>query len=146
MSGIMGGKGGDIMANKKDLIIAILATFCLTATLFTIIPTRSSTDRYDPWVDINDDGQINLSDIYAVAKAYGSTGNPTKNVTVTAYSYSEWQEVFDLPPFGQRKHEFDTAGYRRLTIGFQANDTIRVSIRFRAAGMYTYHSGDFDIA
>jgi len=47
------------MVTKKDLIIAIVGTFCLTSTLFTMmIPTRSQTSNgtYDPWYDLNDDG------------------------------------------------------------------------------------------
>ena len=71
------------MIGKKDLVIAVLATFCLTATLFLIIPTRSQPDRYDSWLDVNGDGKIDIIDIFAEAKAFGSTGDPTKPVNVT---------------------------------------------------------------
>jgi hypothetical protein len=65
------------MIRKKDLIIAVLATFCLTATLFMIAPTSSvPTRRYDPWLDYNDDGKIELKDVYAMDLAYGATGTP----------------------------------------------------------------------
>jgi hypothetical protein len=76
-------KGGDTMI-RKDLIIAILATFCLTATLFLIIPTRSQTvGNYDPWLDTNGDGKIDGKDLGAAAYAFGSGGDPTRNVNVT---------------------------------------------------------------
>jgi len=66
------------MVIKKDLIIAVLATFCLTATLFSIIPTKSSPDsgEYDPWVDITDDGKIDGKDIALVSKLFGTLGTP----------------------------------------------------------------------
>lgn len=39
--------------NRKDLIIAVLATFCLTASVFMVFPTRSADDpNWDPWADI----------------------------------------------------------------------------------------------
>jgi hypothetical protein len=70
------------MTDKKDLIIAVLATFSLTVTLFAVIPIRSS-GPYDAWIDYNDDGKISLEDITATLDSFGSTGDPTKNVNVT---------------------------------------------------------------
>jgi hypothetical protein len=71
------------MTTKKDLVIAVLVTFCLAATLFLVNTTRSLTaGLYDPSLDINHDGTINIIDITLVAKAYRTSGDPTKNVTV----------------------------------------------------------------
>jgi hypothetical protein len=67
---------------KKDIVLAVLATFCLTVTLFLIVPV-SSNGRYDPWLDYNADGKIDVRDIAPMAAAYGSTGDSTKNVNVT---------------------------------------------------------------
>jgi hypothetical protein len=78
------------MVTKKDLIIAVLATFCLTVTIFMVIPTRSSTNPYDPWIDYNDDGQIGLSDLVSLASSYGTTGDPTKNVNVTNWRANDY--------------------------------------------------------
>jgi hypothetical protein len=80
-------KGGDIMTNKKDLMIAVLATFCLTSALFMIAPTRSQSTtgiEYDPWADINDDGKIDMRDIRFVAKLFGTYGDPI-NKTALLY-------------------------------------------------------------
>jgi len=64
------------MVTKKDLVIAILCTFCLTVSLFMIIPTRSSPDmgNYDPWIDVNDDGVIDISDLVIMVGSIPSSG------------------------------------------------------------------------
>lgn len=79
------------MITKKDLIIAVLATFCLTATLFMIVPTTSSPDvrEYDPWCDFDDDGDIDIRDVANVAVKFGAYGEPTKNVNVTNFPLDE---------------------------------------------------------
>jgi hypothetical protein len=84
------------MVTKKDLVIAVLATFCLTATIFMVIPTRSQNSNYDPWLDTNDDGAINILDISASAKAFLSSGNPTKSVYVTNPSYDAESTWFNI--------------------------------------------------
>jgi hypothetical protein len=61
---------------RKEVLIVIVA-FCLTATLFSIIPVGSQGVReYDPWYDINDDGKIDLKDYYGVGLKYGTEGTP----------------------------------------------------------------------
>jgi hypothetical protein len=78
---------------KKDLIVAVLATFCLSVTLFTILPTRSQT--YDPWVDLDGDGRISIYDVVQMTSIFGKTGDPARNVTIAgranklAYSVEE---------------------------------------------------------
>jgi hypothetical protein len=68
--------GGDTMKIRKDLIVVALATFCLTVTLFTALPTRSQSGmgEYDPWIDSNDDGIIDIFDAIHLAGAYGTEG------------------------------------------------------------------------
>lgn len=61
---------------RKEVMI-VLITFCLTATLFSIIPVGSQGVReYDPWYDINDDGKIDLKDYFGVGLKYGTSGTP----------------------------------------------------------------------
>jgi hypothetical protein len=81
----------------KNIVIAVLLTFCITAVLFTITPTRStetansttplsptasSTATYDPWMDNNHDGKINVLDLIKVATGLGSSGDPALSVTM----------------------------------------------------------------
>lgn len=97
---------------KKDLIIAILGTFCLTSALFMIMPTRSSpgTKEYDPWLDYNEDGKISLSDLVSLAQDYGATGDPIKNVNVTNFP-------------------LDEQGNLKVSIGDQTSSTIKKGLQ-----------------
>jgi hypothetical protein len=66
------------MVIKKDLVIAVLATFCLTSALFMIIPSRSSPSigEYDPWIDMNDDGIIDGGDLGILGGSWFASGTP----------------------------------------------------------------------
>jgi hypothetical protein len=84
------------MVIKKDLIIVVLATFCLVSTMFIVLPrsaqnlvsTASALSQYDPWCDINHDGKINILDVVAVTSRYGTTGDPALNINVTNWPTS----------------------------------------------------------
>lgn len=69
---------------KRGLIIAVLATFCLTSTIFITERAISPTGQYDPWKDVNDDGSINIVDIAMVAKLFGTTGTPVNKTQLMA--------------------------------------------------------------
>jgi hypothetical protein len=69
---------------RRDVLVAVLVTFCITSVLFAVKPIGSQTTMpYDPWADINDDGIIDIFDLVNLANKYGTTGDPTKNVNVT---------------------------------------------------------------
>jgi hypothetical protein len=89
----LGERGGDKMKVRKDLVLAVLATFCLTVTLFSLVPVRSSLP-YSPWSDTFDEnGKIDMKDIGNIAAQFGTTGDPTKNVNVM-----NWPPEFDNVP------------------------------------------------
>jgi len=52
----------------------ILATI-LSASIF-LVATTTSQSAYDPWVDINDDGYIELSDFFILSQHFGTSGTP----------------------------------------------------------------------
>ncbi len=80
---------------KRDLVVAVLAMFCLVTALLVMIPSKSAAPgrEYDPWCDINNDGQVNLKDIFAVAKAFGTTGDPS--VKASILFDSGWVNITD---------------------------------------------------
>lgn len=117
------------MVTKKDLIIAVLATFCLTATLFMISTTKSQTEQYDAWADLNGDGKIDILDVVGMTSIYATTGNPTKNVNVTNFpldengnlriniteNTKEWYRSMTVQAHDVNSIIDMTAGYRQIT-------------------------------
>jgi prefoldin subunit 5 len=70
---------------RKDAISAILLIICVTTALYAIIPTMSSpigVGDYDPWLDIDDDGKIDMKDIGPAARAIFTSGYPVKKTAL----------------------------------------------------------------
>jgi len=63
---------------KKRYTLVLALVFCLTATLFIV-----GSIGYDPWVDYDEDGDVDPDDFSVFAGEYGTSGDPTKNVNVT---------------------------------------------------------------
>jgi Concanavalin A-like lectin/glucanases superfamily len=82
------------MRFRRDLIIAVLATFCLTSTLFIIAPTKSNpsseSSKYDPWADLNSDGIIDIFDAIDFAGHFGSSGTPLNK---SRWYYANWYDA-----------------------------------------------------
>jgi hypothetical protein len=120
-------KGGDSM-NRKSLVVSIISTFCLTSIIFLIIPVHSYTPyTYDPWLDVNDDGKINLVDTFTTDLAYGTTGDPTKPVTVTnLHDYELQTGTINFSASNQAGSFIPTiyvGGYSRISILLGLNST-----------------------
>ncbi|MGA2768372.1 MAG: hypothetical protein ABSF24_08680 [Candidatus Bathyarchaeia archaeon] len=79
-----------MMKIGKNMIVAIMITFCFTATMFMAIPIRSqSTSQPDPWADVSGptagvpDGIVNMRDIaYEVVHFNDNVSNMTRDVNV----------------------------------------------------------------
>jgi len=79
---------------KKQLVIAVIAVLCLAVTLFVTIPTRSQTGtEYDPWVDVNDDGSIDMADISIAIDKFMTSGTPGTKASIE-YD-SGWIDITD---------------------------------------------------
>jgi hypothetical protein len=103
------------MVTKKDLIIAVLATFCLTVAIFMIMPIKSANNPYDPLLDNNHDGKIGLSDLVQFASSYGTAGDPTINVNVTAMPYNLQSGTINMTITGSPASVV-CGGYSRLSL------------------------------
>ncbi len=68
------------MVKKRPLLVATLV-FCLTATIFIV-----SSTGYDPWIDYDEDGTVDYDDFISLAGEYGTSGDPTKNVTIVGHA------------------------------------------------------------
>jgi hypothetical protein len=74
------------MKLRRDVLVAVLVTFCITSVLFAVKPIGSQTTfQYDPWADLNDDGIIDIFDLVNLANKYGTTGDPV-NKTALLYN------------------------------------------------------------
>ena len=122
--------------NKKDLVIVALATFCLTATLFMILPSKSGLP-YDPWADVSgptpgfEDGKINMMDIAYEIVHFNTFGDTTKNVNVVNLpsmtvigrrvnvTWFDYGTSFTIDPDWPT---FETSGYSRMSIQLSVVD------------------------
>lgn len=63
------------MVARKNVWVIVLTALCLAAIILAAVPV-SSVPSYDPWLDINDDGNVDIKDYYAVGKGYGGFYDP----------------------------------------------------------------------
>ena len=79
------------MLKKKYVVTAILV-LCSTATLFLGITTSgtnyspASNNEYDPWIDLNDDGVIDSTDLGMLGVAWGTSGTPINKTALLLHT------------------------------------------------------------
>jgi hypothetical protein len=61
--------------NNKQFVVGILLAMILL-TLTSIPMAHQLGGTYDPWLDYNDDGKIDVGDLYPLGQAYGTSGEP----------------------------------------------------------------------
>jgi hypothetical protein len=72
------------MNRKQFAVVTLIALVSLTLTLVPLASQQAG--KYDPWVDYNEDGKIDVNELYPLGQSYGSSGDPAKNVNVTNWS------------------------------------------------------------
>jgi hypothetical protein len=85
------------------------------------MPSKSGIEGYDPWADINDDGNINMKDIGYAARLFGAVGDPKKPVVIEEFDYSHCYFEIVLGPGDIGSVNVTTAGYKQITLGFHAS-------------------------
>jgi hypothetical protein len=125
------------MVNNKGFIVVALVTFCLVLTLFRTIPTfSSSVFDYNPWLDINGDGCIDGGDIIQEARTFGTSGDPTRPVTIAGYDWNTTTSTINIPPKQQGTINITTGGYRQVTVGFASHFLAQVETEFLLSKRY----------
>ncbi len=61
--------------NRKNLFMSALITIVLLAVVFIPLSDQQN-GTYDPWIDTNDDGIIDIYDLEALGSLYGTSGSP----------------------------------------------------------------------
>jgi len=123
--------------NKKDLIIAVLATFCLTSTIFMIFPTKSA-EPYNPWADVSGptlgeaDGTINMRDINYEILRFNTFGDTAKNVTIAGRAN---KLAFNVSTFLDTNSAYATEwipidGYSKVTVCIDYNEPVPPIINY----------------
>jgi hypothetical protein len=111
------------------LILAVIATFCLTATIFMILPSKSS-GTYDPWNDvfpIEPDGVINMKDIaweianFNTKATDNTTTSTTRKVGIDTYSWNVSMYSLTMAPHSLNNLNITTAGYEHVQLTFNAS-------------------------
>jgi hypothetical protein len=126
------------MITRKHLLLAIAATSLLTMFLITIMPGRSpNAGEYDPWLDWNDDGKINLIDVFRAQLAFGTTGQPLSKAGL-AYD-SGWINITDK--CGQYFNITHNLNSMDLTIDVVGKTTPDGGIHQKHYGLTNYEQG-----
>lgn len=74
--------------NGKQFVLAI-AFIAVLLTMAFIPVSSQQVGGYDPWLDINGDGIIDMMDLATAARSYGTSGDPTRSVYVTNWPAEE---------------------------------------------------------
>lgn len=114
-----------IALNGKQFVTA--TTFAMILLTMAFIPISSQQiGEYDPWLDYNEDGKIDIKDLATAAKAYGTLGDPTKNVNITNWPPDYTVQTVSINVTWNNYHGFATSqpivnagGYSRVTLAFR---------------------------
>ena len=101
-------------------MISITLLILLLSSLFYVGMT-SSASVYDPYADYDSDGDIDIFDVVPVASVYGTSGDSTRNVTVTNWPLLVSPETavwFNNVSFPLTSHNSSGTGFSNLHIFF----------------------------
>lgn len=72
--------------NTKQFAIATLSALVLLTVASAPLSGQQMRGAYDPWLDYNEDGIIDANELHSLGEVYGSSGDLTKNVTITGHA------------------------------------------------------------
>ena len=143
----MTSRARDLMKIRKDMMFAVITTFCLSALMFAVIPIQSGLP-YDPWADIQPDtpdGKSDIRDVSAVARLFGTSGDSTKNVTVTNFPTkrtlnASLADNWEIDGSQAWLLEANVEGYSKVTLVMKmetSSGMLSVDVRFKIGGVLT---------
>jgi hypothetical protein len=71
--------------NMKQFGIAMLSAMVLLTVASAPWSGQQSGSSYDPWLDYDGNGKIDVGELQRLAESYGSLGDATRNVTVAGH-------------------------------------------------------------
>jgi len=106
------------MQISRLTIANFMIAMILLSSPFIVQLTSSAT--YDPWADLDGDGDIDIFDVVTMTGRYGTKGDATKNVNVTNWPRSTAVVVFDYEVLWDGAYndsiEYDANGFRYMHI------------------------------
>jgi len=106
--------------NLKNYFVAVILTGLILALAFNHLAgsQTSPSAQYDPWADLNDDGKISMDEIVRMCELFGTTGDPTKNVTVSGYGFKVLSYNINITAHTGGCINIPVSGYRQITLHF----------------------------
>lgn len=101
--------------DRKQSAFATLFLMVLLTAIVVPMSTQNNGGSYDPWLDYNEDGKIDVNDLHPFGQSYGTTGDSTKNVSVTNWPVEPqpFPENLVLKGVQVKSATMGPAGYRR---------------------------------
>lgn len=115
------------MIKKRYVVIALGAVSVLLGSLlYNNIILAQPGGEYDPWLDFDEGGTVDVNDLSSLGQAYGSSGDPTKDVNVVNWPvhqevhvwYMENLTGLDVLDSGN----FNASGFSRLHVLVRIKD------------------------
>ena len=125
----------------------IFASACVLLAL-TMLVRISSSATYDPWVDLDDNGAINIFDVVTLAGSYQTTGDPTKNVNVVNWPVTNQQTVWYMQTVDTTSAMYNASGFGHLHLiwvvtGLTGAESVTVKTWVRISSPTGGGSADF---
>jgi hypothetical protein len=107
-------------ASRLTLVNLAIALLLLGSPL--VVQVTSSQGVYDPWSDLDADGDIDIYDIVHIAGAYGTTGDETKNVNVMNWPITTQTTVFYEATHSSASGYYNASGFGHIHITWWVGD------------------------
>ncbi len=127
----------EVKGNMRRRLIMAFAALTLAIGLVPV-STQQRVDDYDPWYDLNDDGEIDIFDIIAVATRFRTSGEPFDAKAAIEHD-SGWVDITDKA--GQYFNITHNLNSTDVMVYIQGKTVIEGGVHQRLLGFVDYMSG-----